>query len=306
MEASRYVDHGRALRSGRHRGLLIIAISSSGEGARLVEAVQRLRALGALTVAVTSDAYSRLGQGAESILDIRIPPSVPAPGTRSYVASILGALHLGIRIAEMRMCMTMEQADQLRRELKGLSAPLSIAPGLCAEPISDIVRSWDSVFAVDCLGSGPGLASASYAAAKLVEAAGMHAVGQDAEEFHHINFFVDDPVHVPALLFAPSKALSSTRTRELTETLTQLGRPTLVISDAADFAPAAHTVVLPEVHEFFAPILHTVPAALVAAHAALRRNTVHYRGLTGPWRGAQDAALVRGSRIEPAVEGKSC
>ena len=306
MEASRYVDHGQPPRSGRNRGLLIIAISSSGEAARLIEAVQRLRTLGAITIAITAHDDSRLGQSAESILNIGIPPAAPAPGTRSYVASVLGVLHLGIRIAEMLMCMTMEQADELRRELKRLSEPLNRLPALCLEPIAEFVRVWDSVFAIDCVGSGPGLASASYAAAKLVEAAGLHAAAQDAEEFHHLNYFVDDPGHVPAVLFAPSKAISKTRTRELIGILPQLGRPYLVITDALDFAPTANSVVLPEVREFFAPILHTVPAALLAAHAALRRNTVHYRGLAGPWRGAQGAVLVRGSSIEPAAKGTSC
>ena len=298
MEASRYVDNGRPPLSGRNRGLLVIAISSSGEVARLIEAVQRLRALGALTVAITADNHSRLGQAAESVLNIAIPPAGTGPGARSYIASLLGVLHLGIRLAEMLMCMTMDEADRLRRDLKQLDEPLTRLPALCIEPVAEFVRGWDSVFAVDCLGSGPGLASASYAAAKLVEAAGLHAAPQDAEEFHHLNYFVDDPRHVPVIVFAPSKALSRTRTRELIGTLPQLGRPYLVITDAVNFAPADRSVVLPEVHEFFAPVLQAVPAALLAAHAALRRGSAHFRGLTGPWRGAQDAVLVRGSTIE--------
>jgi len=298
MEASRYVDNGRPPRSGRNRGMLVIAISSSGEVARLIEAVQRLRRFGALTVAITGDNDSRLGQSAESVLNIAIPSAGSGPGGRSYVASLLGVLHLGVRIAEMLMCMTMEQAEQLRRDLTLLNEPLTRMAAQCAEPVAEFVRSWDSVFAVDCIGSGPALASAHYAAAKLVEAAGLHAAAQDAEEFHHLNYFVDDPQRVPVILFAPSQALSRTRTRELAGILTPLGRPYLVITDAADFAPAGHSLVLPEVDEFFAPLLHAVPATLLAAHAALRRGSVHFRGLTGPWRGAQNAELVRGSTIE--------
>lgn len=298
MEASRYVDNGRPPRSGRNRGLLVIAISSSGEVARLIEAVQRLRRFGALTVAITGDNDSRLGQSAESVLNIAIPSAGSGPGGRSYVASLLGVLHLGIRIAEMLMYMTMEQAEQLRRDLTRLNEPLTRMAVQCVAPVAEFVRSWDAAFALDCIGSGPALASAHYAAAKLVEAAGLHAAAQDAEEFHHLNYFVDDPQRVPAILFAPSQALSRTRTRELAGILPPLGRPYLVITDAADFAPADRSLVLPAVDEFFAPLLHAVPATLLAAHAALRRGSVHFRGLTGPWRGAQDAELVRGSTIE--------
>jgi glutamine---fructose-6-phosphate transaminase (isomerizing) len=298
MEASRYVDNGRPPRSGRNRGLLVIAISSSGEVARLIEAVQRLRRFGALTVAITGDDDSRLGQAAESVLNIAIPSAGSGPGGRSYVASLLGALHLGLRIAEMLMCMTMDQADRLRRDLTLLNEPLTRLATQCVAPVAEFVRSWDSVFAVDCIGSGPALASAHYAAAKLVEAAGLHAAAQDAEEFHHLNYFVDDPQRVPAILFAPSQARSRTRTRELAGILPTLGRPYLVITDAVDFAPADRSLVLGEVDEFFAPLLHAVPATLLAAHAALRRGSVHFRGLTGPWRGAQNAVLVRDSTIE--------
>lgn len=306
MEASRYIDHGRPPLSGRNRGMLVIAISSSGEAARLFEAVQRLRTLGAITLAITANDRSRVGQAAEFILNTAVPPAAEAPGTRSYVASLLGILHLGLRLAEMLMCMTMDQTDQLRREIRQLSEPLAEVPALCMEPLAQFVRRWESVFAIDCLGSGPGLASANFAAAKLVEAAGLHAMAQDAEEFHHLNYFVEDPGHVPAVLFAPARAISRSRTRELAGTLGQVGRPYLVITDAPDFAGADHSLVLPEVREFFAPVLHSVPAALLAAHAALRRGTVHFRGHTGPWRGAQDAALVRGSAIEPAAKREPC
>jgi glucosamine--fructose-6-phosphate aminotransferase (isomerizing) len=301
MEASRYVDNGRPPLSGRNRGLLVIAISSSGEVARLIEAVQRLRKLGAITVAITGDNDSRLGSSAESILNIAIPQVGTGPGGRSYVASLLGVMHLGIRIAEMLMCMTMDQADALRRDLTQLSEPLTQQAALCMKPVAEFVRSWESVFAVDCIGSGPALASAHYAAAKLVEASGLHACAQDAEEFHHLNYFVDEPQRVPAILFAPSKAVSRTRTQELAAILEPLERPHLVITDAADFSSRGGRLQLPEVHEFFAPLLHAVPATLLAAHAALRRGSVHFRGLTGPWRGAQDAVLVRNSTIEPGA-----
>jgi len=298
MEASRYLDNDGLPLSGRHRGLLIVAISSSGEVARLIEAVRRLRKLGAITLAITGGSDSRLAQSVESVLNIAIPQVGAGPGARSYIASIVGVLHLGIRISEMLMRMTMDQADGLRRDLTQLSEPLTRQAILCADPVAAFVRSWDSALAVDCIGSGPSLASAHYAAAKLVEASGLHACAQDAEEFHHLNYFVDEPQRVPAILFAPSNALSRTRTRELAANLAPLKRPYLLITDSPDFSPSVHHLVLPEVREIFAPLLHAVPATLVAAHAALRRGNVHFRGLKGPWRGAQNAVLVRDSAIE--------
>lgn len=298
MEAARYVDHGRPPLAGRNRGLLVVSISSSGEAARLVEATQRLRKLGAITLAITANDDSRLGQSAEKRLNIAIPPAPPAPGTRSYVASLIGVYQLGIRLAEMLMCMTMDQAEVLRRQLKATATALAGLSERCEGPIAERIAAWGDVAAMDCLGSGPSLASAYYASAKLVEAAGIHASPQDAEEFHHLNYFADQPERLPAILFAPSQAISKTRTKELVATLTELGRPHLVVTDTSGFAPADVSLVLPETPEFFAPIVQTVPAALLSAFAAKRRGVVHYRGHTGPWRGAQNAGLVRNSKIE--------
>jgi glucosamine--fructose-6-phosphate aminotransferase (isomerizing) len=300
MEASRYVDHGRPPLSGRNRGLLVVSISSSGEGARLVEATHRLRALGAITLVVTASPASRAAQAAEKALDISIPASVSAPGTRSYVASLLGVYLLSLRIAEVLMCITMDRAGALRRELAGMSNALHGLSENMEAAVRERVDSWGLFHAADVLASGPSFGSASYTAAKLVEAAGIHASAQDVEEFHHLNYFVDTPESTPAIVFAPTRSVAITRNRELVTTLEQLGRPYLAITDDASFAPAKNVLVLPQVGEFFAPILQTVPGALLSAFAAAQRKATHYRGHTGPWRGARDAALVRNSKIELA------
>jgi glucosamine--fructose-6-phosphate aminotransferase (isomerizing) len=298
MEASRYIDHGHAPLSGRNRGLLIVAVSSSGEGARLVEATHRLRSLGAITVALTANPTSRLAKAAEKTVDLSIPRAPPAPGTRSYVAALLGLYLMGIRLAEVLMCMTMDRAGNLRHQLRDLANPLQSLPDECEPVIRKLSDKWNDFRLADVLGSGPGFGSASYAAAKLVEAAGVHATAQDIEEFHHLNYFVDAPDAVPTVIFGPTRSLAARRTNELLATLSDLGRPQLLITDAEGLGPPSSTLTLPAVDEFFGPVLHTVPGALLAAFAAARRGTVHYRGHVGPWRGAQEAGLVRNSFME--------
>ncbi|MCX5494023.1 SIS domain-containing protein [Kaistia dalseonensis] len=298
MEASRYIDHGVARESGRNRGILVVALSNSGEGARVVEAATRLRAFGALTLALTANNDSRLGKACERVLNVAVPSGAPAPGTRSYVASLLGAYLLGIRIAEVLMTKTMDEANALRKELTDLSIGLS---GLSEklEPIVErTVGGWAGFHAANFIGSGPSFGTASFAAAKLVEAAGVHATPQDAEEFHHLDFFVDNPASVPAILFAPAKALSRTRAKELVDTLTMIQRPFLVATDDPDFAPADRLLLLPATSELFAPIVQTVPATLVAAFWAHAIGAKHYRGHAGLWAGAQGATIVRNSPIE--------
>ncbi len=294
MEASRYVDLGPA----RKRGLLVVAISSSGEAARLVEAVHRLNENGALTLALTANRGSRVGSAASKCLDIAIPPAPSAPGTRSYVASLLGLYLLGIRLAEVRMAMTMDTANALRKTLAALADPLTGLADQCRPSLQSFAERHKGAQAADILGSGPSFGTAAYGAAKLIEAAGIHAAAIDAEEFHHLNYFVAAPETLPTVLFAPSAAASSGRTRELVETLAELGRPHLVVTDDPGFAPPEVRIVLPPAPEFFQPVLQTVPAALLAAFWTKANGATPYRGHTGPWRGAAGAHLVRNSKLD--------
>jgi glucosamine--fructose-6-phosphate aminotransferase (isomerizing) len=298
MEASRYAGGAGAARDIGARGTLVIAISYSGEAARLIEGVQRWRDRGAITLGMTASGTGRLAQTAERWVDTHIEEAAPAPGTRTYVASLIGVFLLTIRIAEALIRITMDEANALRRELAATAQALEAVDARCGPQLSELAHAWREARSFDVLGSGPSLASAAYSAAKLVEAAGVHAVAQDAEEFFHLNFFADQPEAIPTVLFAPSNAAFASRAKELADALGQLGRPTLVITDQAGFGRGRTELVLPAVRECFAPIVQTAPAALLAAYAADARGVTHYRGHDGPWAGARGAGLVRNSHID--------
>jgi glucosamine--fructose-6-phosphate aminotransferase (isomerizing) len=297
MEASRYAgSFGKSVINAR--GTLVIPISYSGEAARLVEAAHRWRDRGALTLGLTSAGEGRLAKAVERVVNTRIEEAAPAPGTRTYVVALIALNLLAIRLAEVLMRITMDTANGLRRELGAIGNDLGDLEGILSAPIrafAEQSRDWQSF---DVLGSGPSLGSAGYSAAKLVEAAGIHAVAQDSEEFFHLNFFIDRPTVTPAVLYAPSEGAAASRSRELVDTLGQLGRPTLVVTDRAGFGGGLTELLVPLVREWFAPIVQTVPAALLAAHAADLRGGPHYRGHRGPWIGARGAGLVRNSQID--------
>ncbi len=219
MEAARYVDAGVVPLGGQTRGLLVVAISNSGEAARVVEATQRLRTLGALTLAITAAPDSRLASAAER------GPRHHGAGRRA------GAGHPQLRRLDARGLFGRPAPRRgaalhhhgrgecaARRDRRRERCAWPAAVQLSAAPIREVVDRWRAFSSVDVLGSGPALASAGYGAAKLVEAAGLHATAQDAEEFHHLNYFVADLDHVPAVAFAAGAARAASRTRELVGT----------------------------------------------------------------------------------------
>ncbi len=246
MEASRYAG-GAGEKVINARRTLVIAISYSGEAARLVEAAHRWSDRGALTLGVTGASGSRLSKAVACVLETRVEQVAPAPGTRTYVIALIALNLLAIRLAEVLMRITMDQANQMRRELGAIGLQLADTEARLSAPIRAFAgqsRSWQMF---DVLGSGPSLGAAGYSAAKLVEAAGVHAIAQDSEEFFHLNFFVDHPTTIPTVLYAPAEGAAASRSRDLIETLQKLGRPSLVVTDQPGLGSGGTELLLPRV-----------------------------------------------------------
>ena len=100
------------------RNPLVIAVSNSGTGARVGEAVARARKHGCYVLGVTGNEESVLGINSDKILKLNIPSFEGAPGTRSYLVSVMSLLLLAIRFGEVRHQYTMDQAMAYRYDIK--------------------------------------------------------------------------------------------------------------------------------------------------------------------------------------------
>lgn len=296
MTAARYrldpITGGQRLRP------VLVAVSSSGEVARVVEAAQRARADGALVLAVTAAPDSRLAHAADTVLATTAPPFAPAPGVRSYAMSLLGLYHLAIRIGEVRGRYPMDEAGRLRRQLAGLADIIEAGLAETAKAALALAGRWAAHPGLDLLGSGPGRASADYGAAKLLEAAGVRALGQDIEEFVHLHYFATDTT-IPALLIAPTNSAARTRALEVSTLLTALGRPVATLSDQP--LVGEHLPHAPDVPEIFQPLVQIAPLALLAAELMRLRGEEPGRGGRGGWSDSLDGATTRGSTIPPVT-----
>jgi glucosamine--fructose-6-phosphate aminotransferase (isomerizing) len=248
-----------------------------------VEAAQRLRSMGALTVAITADPASRLALAAEAVIDVAASATADSGAARGYAAALLAAWLLGIRIAEIRLRVTMDEANTRRALLIHQADRIERSIPASAATCRHAAERWKACHIADLLGSGPALGSAQFAAAKLIEAAGIHATAQDLEEFHHLNYFIARPADLPTVLFTAAASAAASRAQELAATLQVLGRPTLLISDTD--ATAAQNV------------LHLKLPATSEAAWSDAAATMPFHDHAGPWRGARDAGLVRNSSI---------
>ena len=279
MQAARYgTPHFEKLFP---RNPLTIGISVSGTVARTREALALARNEGALTVAVTANPDSPLAAAAERVFDCTVPDFAPAPGIRSYRVSLLVLYLLAIRLAEVSGRLTQDQAGQMREQLKGtadaIAATIQAVEERTRELATAVAEQTNFVF----VGDGPNYATALFSAAKVIEAAGRHAMGQDTEEWAHLQYFVNVDPATPTFIISPA-GRGHGRATELVEVMRRIGRTVIAVVPEGDeqIATGADWVlpVAGEVPEVFSPMVYAVAGELFSAYLAQAVDEPPFRG----------------------------
>lgn len=262
---------------------LVIAVSNSGMVTRVVEAVERMRDHNALTIAVTGNPDSPLGKAAEKHIVPKVPKFERAPGIRTYAVLQMIVYLLAIRMGEVRLKYTMDQANEYRKELKRLPREfLQNADVVCAKAL-EAAKQFRDCASAEMIGCGADYGTAWYGHEKMYEAAGIPAVHLDSENWFHVNYFVKDVKNTLTMVFAAKGNEAESRTRELVTRLNQMGRQfVLVTNDETLEAPYRFLTPDSDNCLFMAMCGHMVPA-LVAGYLAELRQEPYSRDFQGIW-----------------------
>ena len=151
--------------------------------------------------------------------------------------------------------------------------------------IDDILNLSDQIYEISkaysdssnflYLGRGYQFPVALEGALKLKEISYIHAEGYPAAEMKHGPIaLIDDGV--PVIVIAPSSTLMDKTASNMQEVIARGGR-VIFLSDVEGVRLlgnyAAHTIALPKVDPFVAPILHAIPVQLIAYHTAVIKGT---------------------------------
>jgi glutamine---fructose-6-phosphate transaminase (isomerizing) len=252
---------------------LVIAISASGRTPRVVQAIEAARRSGALTVAITSASGGPVTQAADRCLVFDLPRPERSPGIRTYQASLLGLLLTAIRLAEARE-RAAPSVRVLRQELAAVPAMVEATTSAIKDRCRAVADMAADSPALVMAGSGPSYGTALFSAAKMTEAAGVFAAGQDVEEWCHVEINAD-PDDIPVFVIAPP-GRSHRHAAELAAQARRQGRLVVAVTDATDTGVAAcasaHLPVHGQVREEFAPLLYHVFAGYLASYLAGRRR----------------------------------
>jgi glutamine---fructose-6-phosphate transaminase (isomerizing) len=280
---------------------LLIAVSSSGAAVRVLEAATLWRSAGAKVLGVTRNEAGRLAGLADRTLILPVPDLPNAPGFGPYLFTLLGLLLLAIRLGEVKMTITMDEAQALRGRLKRHIGELESIISALDEPTHVVAKSLVGKTLVEFVGAGPSYAVAEYGAAKLLEASGRHALARDLEEWAHLNYFDHAPSEIATVLVVPQGSVAQSRAVELIGYMHKLGRSLVVAGggEASDKAKSlGHaTLPVPALDERWSPLFLSVVPALIAAHLSALDGAEYGRGGKPPWDDSSTAATVQQSAI---------
>jgi glucosamine--fructose-6-phosphate aminotransferase (isomerizing) len=256
-------------------GDVVIALSSSGETARTLEAVLVAAARGATTLALTNSPDSSLMREAEHSLLVHATRRGWPTQASTAAMALLGqvAVEFGRRRGKV------DEAERFEDEIGRL--PDRIAEVLEAhEPSVETIARQEAVRSLFLYAAGgPAYACAMFGAAKVRECSPSHAIAIPLEEYHHYNSQKEGD---PLLLFAPAgatvpRALDTARSGRRAG-----GRVYAVVTEGESIFDGEADLVLrlPAMHEPLAPILYSVPGQLFAYHVAMEKFRIADTQLT--------------------------
>ena len=265
LQMSRYaVDF---LPQGEPGANVVLGISASGEVSRTLEALLRARQVGATTIALTGTAGSRIALAGDRLLLMATPPFDFAPGVRSYIATLLMLYLAAARLGEVRGKLTPFQAADVRQEIAATADAIGRTIAQCDEPARKLAEDWKDAGEFVFIGGGPNFGTALFSAAKILEASGDSAMGQDTEEWAHLQYFCR-AVTTPTFIITAADRDAS-RAVEVAVAAKTIGRRVVIVApeDLSGLEGLTGLCFAP-VREMFSPLVACIPGMLFAAHRA--------------------------------------
>lgn len=244
---------------------MVVALSSSGETTRTVEAVLMAQHAGAYTLSLTNTSRSSIDQESENCLLVRAS-RVGWP-TQSSSAAMALLMRLATIVGiERGVAGATDLADELSRTPELMSHALEAFDLPIATIAAAEARRSMYLFSA----AGPTWAAAIVGAAKVKETTPDHALEIQIEEYHHYN---SQKAGEPLFLFAPTGP-SVARAVYTGRDARRYGGTLYAVTTCGERAfdqDANEVLHLPRISECLSPLLYLVPAQMTGYHLGMAK-----------------------------------
>ncbi len=257
------------------QGGIALFVSQSGETADTLAALRYAKECGQYIVSLVNVPESTIARESDAVLATRAGPEVGVASTKAFTTQLTVLACFAIAAARARG--RIDAAGEARLAQALAEVPSRVLEVLRHDQRLKAIAREDLMNARDVLyfGRGTSYPIAMEGALKLKEISYIHAEGYAAGEMKHGPIALIDNT-VPVIVIAPSDELFDKTASNLEEVVARGGR-VIFIGDAKGILThgnlAMHTIEMPLVDPFVAPILYAVPVQLLAYHTAVLKGT---------------------------------
>jgi glucosamine--fructose-6-phosphate aminotransferase (isomerizing) len=278
---------------------MVITISNSGRVSRTIEAVKKARARGLVTVAGTSNLKDGISQVADHTIDLAYSERRFAPGTSSYMASMVVQYCLAVYLAELNGCLNSDQVKEKLAEISAVADSMQQTIDTAMPVLERLASTAELNDQVVFIGGGPNYGTAFFSMAKMIEATRTSAVGQELEEWAHEQYFTTNNRTITFVL-APSGA-SVDRAREQMYAIREMGSTCVAVCHPDDKETQALADIIVPIfgndHEVLSPLSYCIPGELYAFFLGILNN-VAMLGFDNPHIKEVNFRQIFGSQIQ--------
>ncbi len=273
-EAIQVLEYAQYYYGPTDENCIVIAISSSGNTPRALEAVYRAREAGAFTIGITNGQPSALTTETDGFL--HVPATRKGWPTQASTASLAAMAVLAVQLAQVYGTASNATCESVMRGLAELPDQVQHVIDHTDKRMSELAEELRNAPIQLFAGGGPSLAAASFGAAKVKELCPVHAIAMPLEEYHH--YRAQKPGD-PLFLVAP-EGQSVRRTLDTVLESERVGGRTIALVTEGDRTLAnkgSELIELPPVQRTLVAIPFAVPLHLYSYHLA-KSKFQHHEG----------------------------
>ncbi len=253
---------------------IALFVSQSGETADTLASLRYCRSQGVRVGSIVNVRDSTIARESDVVFPTLAGPEIGVASTKAFTCQLSVLAALAVRAARERGKITAEEENQLVRQLS--EAPRFANQVLkLEEQIEKISRELAQVRHVLYLGRDTNFPLAMEGALKLKEISYIHAEGYAAGELKHGPIALIDE-QMPVIVIAPFDRIFEKTISNMQEVAARGGRIILITDErgaAKTDMDTLETIVVPDVPEIIAPIIHALPVQLLAYFTAVHMGT---------------------------------
>jgi len=251
---------------------LVVAVSQSGETADTLAGVRKARELGCPILSICNVLGSTLTRESDGVIYTHAGPEIGVASTKAYTQQLAAFYLIAFYLAEIRHIMPQEMITGYLDTFKKIPA-LQQELLKHQETIATLAHRHSHFGSFLYLGRNINYPSALEGALKLKEISYIPAEGYAAGEMKHGPIALIDEYRA-VVCIAPESKVYDKMVSNIQEIRSRDGK-LIVIATESDTKVKALTnevVYIPQIDEFFSPLLVALPLQLLAYHIAVKRG----------------------------------